>query len=465
MKSFPEFFREPHGRLKINNAEPVLVALSGGADSTSLLHLLHKTSKLLGFPLYAAHVNHNIRTTEYGNEAARDEAFCKDLCQALGVTLFCLSADIPAIAAKLKISLETAARNERYSFFANIMTEHGIKILATAHNANDNLETQIFNLARGCGIDGISGIPEVRDFPLVDGGIIVRPILSATKTEILDYCRDNKLNFVTDSTNLLDDCTRNRIRHNIVPELCALFGTPEKAAARLSRLARADAEYLDSVAVEHLDGMGGIIELSKFNELHPAIASRVCSNAYREVTDTQLEQSHIDAVIKLAKAQVAHSSISLPQKIAARIEHGNLIFVKDEESKIRENYEQPLSRGVNVVGNGEFLVLIGEDHPKDELECNGASYSCFASAYIHTNEIDSLIARNRREGDLIRSAGMTKKVKKLLCDKKISLTDRDILPFICRQENIIYIPACAIADEVIPRKTEITTNISIYKKR
>ena len=98
VQNHPEFFSEPHRLLNINNTEPVLVALSGGADSTLLLHLLSDASRELGFPLYAAHVNHNIRTDKYGGEAARDEKFCRELCEKLGVKLFALSADVPSIA-------------------------------------------------------------------------------------------------------------------------------------------------------------------------------------------------------------------------------------------------------------------------------------------------------------------------------------------------------------------------------
>ena len=239
---YPEFFCEPHKLLKVNNTEPVLIALSGGADSCALLHLLSDARYDLGFKLYAAHVNHNIRTDSYGGEAERDERFCRELCDSLGVKLFVQSIDVPALAKERKTSMETAAREVRYSFFAKIMTENQIKILATAHNADDNLETQIFNLARGCGIEGMRGIPQIREFSEVSDGVIVRPIISAAKADIINFCCENDFEFVTDSTNFEDDCTRNRIRHNIIPELCSLFGAPQRAATRLSSLSSADAE-------------------------------------------------------------------------------------------------------------------------------------------------------------------------------------------------------------------------------
>ena len=306
---YPEFFCEPHKLLKVNNTEPVLIALSGGADSCALLHLLSDASRDLDFKLYAAHVNHNIRTNGYDNEAARDEQFCRELCDSLGVKLFIESVDVPTLAKEKKTSLETAAREVRYSFFAKIMTKNQIKILATAHNADDNLETQIFNLARGCGIEGMRGIPQIREFSEVSDGVIVRPIISAAKADIISFCRENSFEFVTDSTNFEDDCTRNRIRHNIIPELCSLFGAPQRAATRLSSHASADAEYLDTTAQKYLDDTNGRITLPSFNSLHRAISSRVISKAYSSAANSQLEQTHIDAVMKLANAGVPHSSV------------------------------------------------------------------------------------------------------------------------------------------------------------
>lgn len=464
MKRFPDFFREPHKLLNVDDTEPVLIALSGGADSRALLQLLYEASRNLGFTLYAAHVNHNIRTQEYGNEAARDEQFCRELCASLGVKLFTLSTDVPGHARDTKTSIETAAREVRYSFFEKVMLENGIKILATAHNADDNLETLIFRLARGCGIEGMSGIPEVRSMPTINGGVAVRPLLTATKAEILEFCRENDLEYVNDSTNFEDDCTRNRIRHNIIPELVELFGAPQKAATRLAQLASSDAEYLDMTARDLLSKSGGVIEIKKLNSLHVSIASRVISIAYSAVADTYLEQTHIDAVLKLAREGIAHSSVSLPRKIAARIEENKLVFVPDETRSASEDYCQTLKSGINVIPSQNFAILFGGGAPEHISEADGVSYSFFSSAKLKIDATDILVARNRREGDTIRDGGMTKKVKKLLCDKKIALDDRDTLPFVCCNDEIIYIPACAVADAYKSGKNDAFTQITIYKK-
>ena len=461
---YPEFFCEPHKLLKVNNTEPVLIALSGGADSCALLHLLRNASLDLGFQLYAAHVNHNIRTDSYGGEAERDEQFCRELCSSLGVKLFTCSADVPSLAKEKKASLETVAREVRYSFFAKIMAENRIKILATAHNADDNLETQIFNLARGCGIEGMRGIPQIREFSDVDSGIIVRPVISAAKADIISFCHENNFDFVTDSTNFEDDCTRNRIRHKVIPELCSLFGAPQRASTRLSSLATSDSEYLEMTARKYLEDANGRLELSSFHSLHRAISSRVISMAYCNLTGAKLEEVHIDAVLKLADASVPHSSVSLPGKMAAKIENNSLVFTRDEKKNSPESFSITLKDGLSLTPDGEFAIFIGTDTPKQDFEIDRSRYSYFSSAKLCECDIHSLAARNREEGDTIRSGGMTKKVKKLLCDKKIPVDLRNSLPLICLNGQIIYIPTCAVADDVRVGQNNKHLQITIYKR-
>ena len=189
----------------INEGDKVIVALSGGADSVSLLNALNSLKEKYSIELMAAHLNHNLR----GEESIRDEEFVKMLCAEKGVELFLKSINIRRISRENKISEELAGRNERYSFFEELSKDYDAKI-ATAHTADDNAETVIFNLIRGAGLNGISGIKPVRDY-------IIRPLIDLRREDVEDYCRENRLEFVTDSTNLTDDYTRNKIRRKIIP--------------------------------------------------------------------------------------------------------------------------------------------------------------------------------------------------------------------------------------------------------
>lgn len=461
MNNLPQKFRDPHKALGINETESILVALSGGADSTALLYMMCVCRERSGFRLCAAHVNHNIRTEQYNNEAARDESFCRELCKKLGVELFVLDADIPALATARGESTETVARRVRYDFFAKTMREQNIKILLTAHNADDNLETQIFNLCRGCGAQGISGIPPVRDFS-EGNGVIFRPLLSLTKSEIIKYCEDNSLEFVSDSTNFETEYTRNRIRAKIIPELVDIFGNPQTAAQRLSAAISEDVDFINSEASSVYNSFdNGRIPLKEFNSLHIAIRRRILCMGFAEISVATLEAVHLNSLIELAQKSVPHSEASLPDGICAKIEQGCIIFEK-QNAAVTQSYEIKLEYGINKIEGTDFAVCICDGSCRNILNIDGQIYKLYTSAKVKNVKISSLVARSRREGDIIRSGKMTKKLKKLMCDKKVPLCERDSLPVITECDEIIYIPLCAVCDRVIA-KDDCKTKISIYK--
>ena len=202
----------------LSPGEPVLAALSGGADSVALLRAL----LALGYSVRAFHLNHCLR----GAESDRDETFCRALCERLGVPLTVERIDVRAQTAGEGI--EAAARRIRYERL--VAAAQGAKI-ATAHTADDNLETMLFHLARGTGPKGLAGIPPVR-------GDIIRPLIGAERAQVEAYLAELGQDFVTDSTNLSGDYTRNRIRHEVVPVLRQLNPSVCGAAARLGGLLR-----------------------------------------------------------------------------------------------------------------------------------------------------------------------------------------------------------------------------------
>ena len=221
----------------LEKGDVVTVALSGGADSVSLLYALLAVSDELGITVNAAHLNHSIR----GEEAERDQQFVTNLCKKLKVELFCEKRDVPAFAKENGLSLELAARKVRYEFLEGVAQGK----VATAHTASDNLETMIFNLARGTSLKGLSGIPVKR-------GIYIRPLILCTRQNVEDYCKENEISFVTDSTNLSDDYSRNKIRHNVIPVLKEINCAAEESALRTSFGIAEDISYLESASQEIL---------------------------------------------------------------------------------------------------------------------------------------------------------------------------------------------------------------------
>lgn len=222
----------------LNTGDAVVAALSGGADSVSLLHALITLSEKLGITVSACHVNHCLR----GKESDRDMQFCEDLCARLGVELKILRIDVAAQQQKHE-SLEECARRIRYAFFDEVSRG---KKLATAHNSNDCVETVILNMLRGTGLKGLCGIPPVR-------GNIIRPLIYCTRAEVERYCAENSLSYVTDSTNLCCDYTRNKVRHGILPQMLEINGSLFDTMSRMEKSLREDSELLEGMASEALE--------------------------------------------------------------------------------------------------------------------------------------------------------------------------------------------------------------------
>lgn len=209
----------------IDPSTPVLVAVSGGADSVALLYMLISG----GYHCVAAHCNFHLR----GEEADRDEAFVRDLCHRLGVELLVAHFDTKAYAAEHHQSIEMAARELRYNWFASILDERQIPVVAVAHHADDAAETTILNMTRGTGLRGLTGMKPKT-------GRVVRPMLTLSRMDIENYCRANGLTYVNDSSNASDDFARNKIRHHVIP---ALKGLNPSLLATM----RANSEHLQGV--------------------------------------------------------------------------------------------------------------------------------------------------------------------------------------------------------------------------
>ena len=387
--------------------DKVLCAVSGGADSMALLHIL----KELGTDVCCAHYNHGIR----GEESDRDEEFVKNACAELNVTFVSRRGDVPAYAREHGIGTEEAARILRYEFLADCAHEMGCTKIATAHNAMDNAETMLMNLLRGTGLRGMGGIAPVR-------GNIIRPILCLDRPEIEAYLRDKGIAWVTDSTNLSDDYTRNRLRHRIMEPLREQnpdFGEKFLAAA-LSM--RADEEYLLSQAEKFLAEQGECLSASALAALPDALAARAvmlkCPNAGR---------NHVAAVLELARGEKPHGELSLPGMKISR-QYDSLVFGACEKEVPGELLLTPGS----TVCWGEYSISCRWGEGKN----NKRSF-CFK-----TGEICGKISVSpRKEGDSIRlaSRGVTKSLKKLFSEAKIPPDERDLVPIIRDDRGVLAV--------------------------
>ncbi len=220
-----------------SQGDRIAVGVSGGADSVALLRFLAALRPQFGWDLVVCHIHHGLR----GAEADRDECFVRALAEQLGLPCAVSRIDAAALALRDHISVEEAGRMARYAFFAQTAGEGGR--IATAHTLDDSIETVLMNLVRGTGLRGLCGIPRIR-------GNIVRPLLDCTRAEVEDYLGALGQPYCTDSTNLTDDYTRNRIRHDIIPRLCALNPNFPGAMARMLPRLAAQQALTDCLAAQ-----------------------------------------------------------------------------------------------------------------------------------------------------------------------------------------------------------------------
>lgn len=219
----------------IKKGDRVVVGVSGGPDSVCLLHVLWRLRKDFDLYIVAVHINHMLR----GSESCRDENYVKSLCSELEIELQSICVDIKKVSKEKNMSLEEAGREERYRHFEIVADSVGASRIAVAHNKNDQAETVLMNIIRGSGLDGLKGMDYIR-------GRIIRPLLDIERNEIEAYCRENSLNPITDSSNLEDIYSRNKIRLNVIPYIDTLFGCNfVKSVDRLNRLVKDDIDFID----------------------------------------------------------------------------------------------------------------------------------------------------------------------------------------------------------------------------
>ena len=404
--------------------DKVLLALSGGADSVAMAHIMLTLSEEMGFSVCAAHINHCLR----GDESDYDELFVRNFCSVRGIELLTERADVTALAAASKRGIEESARSARYDFLFRAAARLGADRIATAHTLSDNAETLIFNIVRGSGLKGLCGIPETR-------GKLIRPLLRLTREETEGYDREAGLPFVTDSTNSDTEYTRNYIRQEIIPRLTELNPSFLSSVERLTGAVKEDNAFIEREADRLLAVAGEKnCDLAILREADPSVVKRILSRIYSDFTGRKLDSKGLNALLAFVNEE-GDGRTQLPGAFAVKYS-GRLTLTDSAERKQPKRFYFTAEKN-NVLPDGRLVTI--------RVENGGSAVDKFG---IDASRIvGGLRLRLRVPTDEMRLPKRPKKsLKKLFSEQKVPIEERDRAVVLCDDKGIVWVEKLGAAE-------------------
>ncbi len=423
-----------HGMLFVG--EHVVVAVSGGPDSTALLLCLHAIAPDLQLKLTAAHLNHQIR----GAEADADEAFVREMSAGLGIPFISETIDIKQQAKTEKQNLEELARQRRYDFLLRTARDAGAQKIAVGHTLNDQAETALFRFLRGSGIEGLSAI-----HPVVQGTVI-RPLLECSRDSVLRYLKRLGAGHREDLTNKDFRHSRNRIRQELLPYLEKHFNPQLTATlAREAGLAREAWSFIESQSKASLEkiryrtGEGISLRIADFLKIHPALQKQVLREALREWLGSLrgIASSHIEAFLSLFQTGRSGAQVQFPHGCAAIRQFHSVILLNGEfppSASFSHELEIPGRCFVPEIPTAFSADLCSTPDLKTIKE------ECSTRAFLEPSVLPpALTIRSRTPGDRYGGPGH-RKVKKMLINSRVPFSQRSRLPMVAAGASVIWIP-------------------------
>lgn len=413
------------------------VAVSGGADSVCLLEVLIALAAPLGLRLSVLHVNHQLR----GRESAADTDFVAALAEARRLPLHLRSVDVQAAASRSGDNLEQAARRARHAFFREFIASGGAARIATGHNQDDQSETVLFRILRGCGLTGLAGI-----LPVTREGLI-RPLLDVPRDEIRAFLRARGIAWREDATNADVHLARNRLRHDVLPALRRDFNPQLDAAlGSLAGLAREEEEYWQrEIPPPALRNGTVVVEIGEFADVHPALARRRARAAILSVKGDlrQIELAHVERILSMAREEKGGDRAQIPGVDVFR----SFRWIRFAPARHDNLRQRNFRFGVDVPGR---LILPDGTRVWLELQEGKASEADYARVRMDLDwskvldlrrlEDAGWELRNWRPGDHyqpVRHVG-DQKLKQLFQEHRVPLWERRNWPVLVCKERILW---------------------------
>jgi len=443
----------------------LLVAVSGGPDSVCLLHILVKLRKGLGIKLHTAHLNHQLRDTESDTDAR----YVAELAKRLEVPVTVESHDVKAYRAQHHVSLEEAAREVRYAFLVRVAGLVGAEQVAVGHTINDHVETILMHLIRGSGTRGLRGLLPISQWQFTGGNLtVIRPLLTLSREETAAYCREQRLDPRTDTSNLSPEPLRNRIRHQLLPQLQSYNPQVAEALLRTASIATDDLAFIDAELVRlwekvaRRQGNTFIFDKKNFTALPSALKRNIFRASIEAILGNlkDIEAGHIEDLME-ALDMTAGKSIVLPEGLIFTIEYNRYLLGTDEADLspfpvLEHEYELKIPGKTSIPG---WEIKADIASPPDM----SGKHDEFTAYFDYDKTDHQLTVRRRHPGDRFQPLGMgqPKKLNEFMIDARIPRAWRGRIPIVVSPEQIIWVVGWRIDERV--RVTDNTKNVICLK--
>lgn len=429
--------------LNIQDEEYLVVACSGGPDSMYLLHMLKK----MNYNVVCAHVNHKFR-----KESDDEYEFVKDYCSKMDIIFEGIELD-----GYVSGNFELYARNFRYSFFAKIIKKYHARYLFTAHHGDDLIETVLMRITRGSSLKGYSGFSTITKR---EDYTIVRPLVYLTKDDIINYNKEEDVPYVLDYTNDLDDYTRNRFRHKVLPFLKDEDNIVHLRFLKFSNDLKEAYSFIERVVNTYLKDNyhDNCLNIKEFKELDPYLQRQIINQILVILYPDNLylvNGNHIDEVLKIIYSPKPNIMLVFPGSIIFTKEYDNIIISNKKQSK--DEYDYILKDEV-ITNLGKIMISSKDDEDTSNYTIR-----------INSKDVSlPLHIRNRRDGDKMVIKNMTghKKINDIFIDSKIPERLRDEYPILCdSNDTIIWVPGLKKSNLDIPKNADYDILVKYERRR